>query len=303
MLNEWIEAEAYLGQINTGCRVQPKLLTGNFKGKLNGLREILVVIVRAFMFEHMEDDKCSVEIHDRCIMALKLWCGFYSEDELVKYREDEVIKSWLNKYPHAEGWLKDYFSFYGLDEKSSFNWKYYKDRWSKELDTGNVYQVKSFTYENVLADALGQGELKEYFLTFSKEETLWESMGGGKRKVDMRAQRKILKFIAAYLLASRFIQQKTVIFKKIPVLNWMGIDNDNKVSCFPIQSWKGAPFYESIPYVDFVKVRMNEDFMKEYDIQLIEKEQVEEYLGKGYSVYRDAGHGKEAAQALYKLSY
>lgn len=204
MLNEWMEAEAYLGEIDENCRIRPNLLTGKYKGKLNGLREILVVIARTFMFEHMGTTECTPKIRNQCIMALKLWCGFNSEEELEKYREDEDIKRWLKNYPYADCWLKKYFFIFELDKKNSKNWEGYQGEYGKDLDTKYVYQAKSFTYENVLADALAQGELKEYFLAFFKEETLWKSISGGERKLDIRAQSKILKFVAVYLLLVRF---------------------------------------------------------------------------------------------------
>lgn len=311
MLNERMEAEAYLGAIDSkSCRLQPGLLADKFikkndKAKLNGLRDVMIVVARAFIDQQMANGKDIEGIHDGCIKALILWCGFETDDVLKECRNDKKIVSWLQSYPNSDCWLRKYYDAIMIesDKKKSYrSWEEYQNEW-KKLNSGLVYQVKEYCYENIVADALSYGELKTYFLaikdadkmllSIKKEMTETEkAKKTDAKKLDVRTQNKLLKLLAAYLLFVEYEQQKTVSFKRLPFLNWLGIDNDNRGSCFPELTWKDSQFYERISYTDFVKVRVCDEFISEYDLRLIGSADIERYLQEGYSVYKDAGHGK-----------
>ena len=308
MLDERKEAEAYLREPDEDCRIRVQILTDKYSGKLNGIGDVLTIIAREFIFHHMNATKCTQDIHDKCIMALNLWCGFDNEkeEEFAQYRKDKDIKKWLLKYPYADGWLKRYYNrFIRENSRNKYTWEQYEQKWSKEFSEPLAYQAKKISYENILADAMAYGKLRERFLVIKDEEEMWKCLCkpgvNGNKKIDVRSKRKILKFLSAYLLACRFGEAKMVLFRKIPLLYWLGCESDNTENWFPIQEWKGKPIVQKERHIYYIKVMVDEAFMNQYGIRLIEEKEIHEYQLNEYTVYQDMGHGSDKENALQPI--
>ena len=111
MLDEKKEVQEYLCEIKSDKqpRVLPSNLTDKYENKLNGLQDILVLIAREFIFEFMKAKECTKEVHDVCISALRLWCGFDDDETLDKLKKEPIMIKWLNEFPYADKWLKNYY--------------------------------------------------------------------------------------------------------------------------------------------------------------------------------------------------
>lgn len=315
MLDEKKEVQEYLCEIKSDKkpRVLPSNLTDKYENKLNGLQDILVLIAREFIFGFMEAEECTKKVHNDCISALRLWCGFDDDETLDKLKKEPIMIKWLNEYPYADKWLKNYYdkiilpNFKAKSEKKknvkkeaivSENddmWERYVTNWKERLMTPevNLYSSKRFCYENILADALADGELKVYYLVFNVDENILNaSLSKDEEKININTFQKNYKFIAAYLLTAKHSgNQETIYFRKIRFLNWLGHDNDNLRSWFPGLKWKGNDICQRFPGKDFVKLKMNNNFIKNYDIKLIDETELKAYKNKKYTILKDNGHG------------
>ena len=283
--------------------ILPSLLTDNFQGKLNGFQDILTLIAREFMFEFRKMDKTEYkrDICDDCIYALQLWCGFDDEAELKELREKPVIKEWLGYYPYADGYLKNYYDKFIVNPKSknkknkNVSWEYYAEYWKKRLlDTeSHLYSAKSFCYENIIADAVAEGPLNNYCLVFKGSEKIFKKSlnnSAGKNPTDPTFQ-KNCKLISAYLLGKKRAEdQETVYLRKLRLLNWLGYDSDKRSNWFPGLLWQGQPVCERISKDDFVKVKINQDFIDAFELKLIKEDEIKNYKSPEYSVLKDCGH-------------
>ena len=170
-------------------------------------------------------------------------------------------------------------------EENAFNnktkWEDYVNIWKKRLVTPgeHLYASKTFCYENILAEALADGPLKVRYLAFkSDEETFNNSLSKIGSKPSISTYRKNYKFIAANLLAAaRSGNQETIYLRKIRLLNWLGHDNDNLTSWFPSLRWNDKDICERFSGKDFVKLKMNKEFVNYYDIKLISESELSEY--------------------------
>lgn len=298
MLDERLEVEAYLCDVNSNdnLRVLPSNLTDKYSGKLNGLQDILTLIAREFMFGFMNEKECTPKVHDACITALRLWCAFDDHETLKDLREEPVIKSWLKKYPGADGWLRSYYEkVIKAAPKNKIKWNDYVDVWKKRLVTPeeNLYSGKRFCYENILAEAIADGPLMVRYLAFKGDENSFnKSLSKNGSKSSIKTYQKNHKFIAANLLAAyRSGNQETVYLRKIRLLNWLGHDNDNLPSWYPGLKWNNRDICERFSGKDFVKLKMNKAFLEQYDIKLIDETQISYYSLNKYTVLKDMGHG------------
>lgn len=121
MLNEILEFEAYVkAPESEKPRIQPKLLTNNFSedGNLFGIERILIVIARGYIFSkchqneiYNSDGMVNNELLNDTRVILQRWCGF-DFDESGLQIDRQSISNWFEKYPEADGWLKQYWMFH-----------------------------------------------------------------------------------------------------------------------------------------------------------------------------------------------
>lgn len=313
MLNERLEVEAYLCDVksNDNLRILPSILTGKYTVKLNGLQDILVLIAREFLFDFMKTEECTKEVHDACISAIRLWCAFDDFETLKNLREKPIIKQWLKRYSGADCWLKNYYNKIvkpNAEAKSKLSskkkreannnktmWELYVDKWQKRLITPeeNLYSGKRFCYENILAEAIADGPLKVRYLVFKGDEnTFNKSLSKIGAKPSTPTFQKNHKFLATNLLAAEHSSnQETIYLRKIRFLNWLGCDNDNLPSWFPGLRWNDQDICQRFSGKDFVKLKMNKEFIEHYDIKLIDETNLKDYESSTYTILKDVGHG------------
>ena len=295
MLNEFKELEHYITNPQSDePRVLPTLLTNWYKGKLNGLQDILVLISRGFIFHYMLDKKCGQEeIYDACIAVLRLWCGFEDEATNKQLQKNPYVKGWLKKYPEANGWLKEYYEYHTKSkEKNTKTWEQYKAEWkNKLLNTYHIYSSKDFCYENMLADAIAMGELKEYYLAIKgNQDMFWKDIQKNNKTPEKRTRDKTLKLLAAYLQLQKYYEHSDmVLLRKIRVLNWMGISGRNTEDWNPLIKWSNKYVFKSENGYDYVKLGIDKEFLSTYNIQLIDADEKSKFIHQGYMVFGDNG--------------
>lgn len=293
MLNEIEEVKTYLTDPNTESpRLCVKLLANQFKEKckLNGIEEILILIASHYLYDFIKMEKMTNELKDMVILILRIWCGFeedVSKEELAIAKA--ANKEWFLTYPDAEGWLRKYHEKH-LKEKGG-DWTAYSNEWKEKLKSKYVYQAKKITYENILAQALVRGSLKEYCLMMKNtyESVLINDIRNAKeKKPDKRKQPTILKFIAAYKLLQRWHPgQKYVLIPTNRILSWMGFESDNTDRwCLDI-TWKCEPLFMKVSGGDYHKFSVNQAFLNEMDVQLLDY--IPDVIPNGYDVYCDEG--------------
>ena len=224
MINEHLEFKSYVtNPTSSNPRLQPQIFTNRFDGKsLVGIEDVMTLIVREFIFTY-----CKNEIYDDDGVINELvandtkevlndWCGFDTE-KASKTRISEARRNWEKDYPQAKNWLEKYIKHhYSNDDKKlkknpskTVNdvWDDYITVWNKSLNKGGDYRAKKISYNNIIANALESGPLKEYYLAFKKNEEekpckkekvfdyLWES----NERINKATKDKFLKNIATYL--------------------------------------------------------------------------------------------------------
>lgn len=297
MLDEVKEVESYLKNPDAhDVRVGAKLLFDNYKEcKLNGLADILTLVVCQYLFEYNCGKKLNDELKNKAILIMRIWCGFDEDvksDELMKAKQEN--KQWFVKYPQAEGWLRNYYVEHS-NKKKCCDWSKYSEKWKNSLNSGQVYQAERICYENIIAQAVARGALKKYNLVVKKEyEDIMNNdvRNENGKKPDARKKKTILKLLAAYkILQLQHPNQKYVLLQTNRVLNWLGYKSDKKDRWCLKFKWCGEPIFLMDSHGDFKKFAVNQAFLEKIDVQLKEK-QADERL-EGYNIYLDDGHGKE----------
>ena len=108
---------------------------------------------------------------------------------------------------------------------------------------------------------------------------------------------KLLKNIIAFLIWQQEHpgKQREVWLRKNRLLGWYGQDDSSgklKVWLFEQFTWNEKPIMYHRGSSDYSKFGINPDYIKHFDFQLINPEQVEVYQNN-YWIIKDAGHGDE----------
>lgn len=298
MLNELEEAKAYLENPDSSKpRIGVNLLTDHFKGKckLDGLGDILTIVVCHYLYDFNDFTRFDEKMKSDAILIMRIWCGFegdVTEEELRKAKEEN--QGWFTSYPQAIGWLRTYCET--NFRKNTSNWLQYSEEWRDKLKKKLVYQAKRFCYENILAQAIARGPLKEYYLMISNvyDKALKEEIRNGEKKMpDARKQKTILKFLAAYKILQRYHPgQKYVLLPTNRLLNWAGLANKNEnVWCIDLR-WNDKPLFLKETGRDYIKFCVEPSFVKSMDICLLEE--LPKVVPNDHRIYRDGGYGKSA---------
>lgn len=173
MLNEILEFEAYVKSPESEKpRIQPKLLTNNFSedGNLFGIERILIVIARGYIFSkchqneiYNSDGMVNNELLNDTRVILQRWCGI-DFDESGLQIDRESISNWFEKYPEADGWLKQYWMFHcAKTTKKEKMWNTIEKQWGKSLMEKD-YAEDHITLDSVIANAINRGPLRERYM-------------------------------------------------------------------------------------------------------------------------------------------
>lgn len=195
------------------------------------------------------------------------------------------------------------------NKKTQFGQRLYSDYDSKENDANKL------TYDRIIANAIRHGPLKRYYLVCElKNEAELENKvyvkGKGKAQLDVP-----LKLTAMYLLATPKERRKTgaqyvprfAAIKQCDLANWQTLDGkiqkDKIEKYYYISSSEDAKqtadkrLFEQLEQRiggNYTKIRINEKWMKDFQWDIVEENELDAYLSekKGRSFFRDDGAGK-----------
>lgn len=324
MINEILEFKSYITYPSSDTpRLQPKILTDDFgsTGNLYGLEHILTTIARGFIFGDFYDaDKVSDDgmISDNLIATvgniLFSWLGFECAQDYVG-DADAIIK-WNKKYPQADGWLKAYYEKHCTKKDKAKRWAKIEEERSKYL-MGEDYRLNVVSINNIIANALELGPLKEQFMIIKKDSVSVKSvklkdrfqylfcLDENKKAANPqeRTVERFLKNIAAYLYLKDNHQdgQKFVLLDRIQLLCWYGLDdNKNEVDSWYFKRFLFDKCDSRVPIMtamsgdrgwNFIKLMIDNDFIAKYDIKLIDADEIESVDKEKYWIIKDNGHG------------
>lgn len=323
MLNEFLEFESYVTNPTTTIpRVQPYLLTDHFNESANliGIEHIMTVIARGFLFSEgriQQGEVISQQVVDDTIELLHRWTGF-ADLENRKRTPNESVDKWMKSHSVTEGWLKEYWMFQfdnwktkkkrKLSEKEAISrqtlWDTLEKKWNERLNSGIDYSANTISYNNIIANALEIGPLKNQYFIVKKDFTpkdkpveenkrfkYLSDESGRQESSDM----KIMKIVAAYLLRLKYHPdgQKEVWITNGELANWYGLDdgkNGNETFYPKDVSWKGMPIYTIQSLRGrYTKVFVNQEYLKEFDFKIIDIEDTDQYK-ETHWVLEDLGH-------------
>lgn len=297
MLDEIKEVESYLTKPQTdNPRIQPKLFSEvkDDSVKLYGISEYLTIICRYYLYNYstMKDNCCDENVRTNAKLIMRAWCGFsgdLSEDELKKVKTDN--EKWFQDYPKADGWLRAYHKKH---LKNIASWDDYSSTWKEHLNNDLIYRRVGNCYETILAEAIAQGPLKIYYLTMKKDyEDISFTKPEGKGNISKPTKNKIIKFIATYMLQTRFHpEQKWVVAPKLRMLNWLGYDTNKHTKWFPEVLWNGENPFGRVSENNIAKITVNQNFINDMGIKITATKPKE--IHNEYNVYYDTGYGKKS---------
>ena len=324
MLNELQEFESYITSPTSDTpRLQPKMLTDDFgsTGNLYGLEHVLTIIARGFIFgDFIDVDKTYDDgmISDDLIATvgniLFSWLGFECAKNYVG--DADIIKKWSKQYPQADGWLKKYYMKHCIKKDASKRWAKIEEERSKYL-LGEDYRLSVVSINNIIANALECGRLKEQCMVIKKDSAIIKSSKLKDRfkylfcldesnkaaNPQERTVERFLKNIAAYLyLKENHPQgQKFVLLDRIQLLCWYGLDdNKNEADSWYFKRFLFDKCDSKVPIMtamsgdrgwNFIKLMIDNDFIAKYDIKLIDADEIESVDKEKYWIIKDNGHG------------
>ena len=324
MLNELQEFESYITIPTSDTpRLQPKMLTGDFgsTGNLYGIEHLLTIIARGFIFGDFYDaDKVSDDgmISDNLIATvgniLFSWLGFECAQDYVG--NAEAINKWNKKYPQADGWLKAYYEKHCTKNDKSKRWAKIEEERSKYL-MGEDYRLSVVSINNIIANALELGPLKEQCMIIKKDSVSVKSvklkdrfqylfcLDENKKAANPQEKtvERFLKNIAAYLYLKENhpVGQKFVLLDRIQLLCWYGLDdNKNEADSWYFKRFLFDKGNSKEPIMtamsgdrgwNFIKLTIDNDFIAKYDIKLIDADEIESVDKEKYWIIKDNGHG------------
>ena len=324
MLNELQEFESYITIPTSDTpRLQPKMLTGDFgsTGNLYGIEHLLTIIARGFIFGDFYDaDKVSDDgmISDDFIVTvaniLYSWLGFECAKDYVG--DEDAINKWNEKYPQADGWLKNYYMKHCPKKDKEKRWVKIEEERSKYL-MGEDYRLSVVSINNIIANALELGPLKEQCMIIKKDSVSVKSkklkdrfqylfcLDESKKAANPQEKtvERFLKNIAAYLYLkdNHPKGQKFVLLDRIQLLCWYGLDdNKNEADSWYFKRFLFDKCDSKVPIMtamsgdrgwNFIKLMIDNDFIAKYDIKLINADEIESVDKEKYWIIKDNGHG------------
>ena len=324
MLNELVELESYITAPTSDTpRIQPKMLTDDFgsTGNLYGLEHLLTTIARGFIFGNFyNENKVSEDgiISDDFIATVSnilfSWLGFECAKDYVG--NTDAINKWNKKYPQAAGWLKKYYMKHCTKKDALKRWRKIEEERTKYL-LGGDYRLGAVSINNIIANALEQGPLKEQYMIIKKSSVSVKSKklkdrfqylfcldeGNKAANPQEKTVERLLKNIAAYLYlkGNHPTGQKFVLLDRMQLLCWYGLDdNKNEADSWYFKRFlfdKGDSKTQIMTAMsgdrgwNFIKFRIDDDFIKKHDIRLIDDAAIDSVDRDKYFIIKDNGHG------------
>lgn len=324
MINELLEFESYITSPTSDTpRLQSKMLTDNFSstGNLYGLEHIFTTIARGFIFGDFYDtgmQSKDIMVNDALIATvgniLFSWLGFECVKDYIG--DANAINKWNKKYPQADGWLKKYYEKHCDKKDKAKRFAKIEEKWTESLQ-GFDYRLNVVSINNIIANAIELGPLREQYMVIKKDSALVKSAKLKDRfqylfsldesnegaKPQEKTVERFIKNIAAYLyfMGNHPKGQKYVLLDRIQLLCWYGLDdNKNEADSWYFKrflfdkGYKKEPIMTALSYDrgwNFIKYMIDNDFIAKYDIKLIDAEKKESVDKEKYWIIKDNGHG------------
>jgi hypothetical protein len=324
MINEILEFEAYVTSPESDSpRIQPKMFTNNFSttSELFGLEHILTMIARGFIFGNYSQGGIFSEdgsVNELQIVTIKSvlfrWLGFDCAKN--DKADSDALEKWYEKYPQADAWLKKYYMKHCSKKDKAKLWSKLEEKWSDSLQGGD-YRASQYSMNDVIANALELGGLKEQCMLIKKDSEVTKSAKlkerfkylyhvedhGRQTSLQEKTVERLLKNIAAYLyLRSNHPEdQKYVLLNRIQLLCWYGLDdNKNEAGswyfsrCVFGEEGHAKPIMTAISSQrgwKFIKLLIDDDFISKFDIRLIDVNEIDAVDREKYWIMKDCGHG------------
>lgn len=317
MLNEFLEFESYVtNPMSSTPRVQPYLLTDHFSESANliGIEHIMTVIARAFLFSEQkvtQEEIISQQVVDDTIELLHRWTGF-SDIENRKRTPNKRVDQWMEQHSVTEGWLKQYWMFQFDNGKAAKKktlskqklWETLEKKWNERLNSGLDYSANMITYNNIIANALEIGPLKNHYFVVRKDSTPREKPVKINKRFkylsdessrEESSDMKIMKIVATYLLRLEYHPegQKEVWITNGELANWYGLDDgkNGRETFYPKNVfWKDKPIYTLHSLRGrYTKVSVDQEYLNEFDFRIIDIEDADKYK-ETHWVLEDLGH-------------
>ena len=321
MINELQEFKSYITTPTSDTpRLLPKMLTDDFgsTGNLYGLEHLLTIIARGFIFGNFYD---ADEVSDNGMLSEDLivtvkrilfsWLGFECAKDYVG--DADAINKWNKKYPQADGWLKNYYMKHCTKKDG---WAKIEEERSKYL-MGENYRLSVVSTNNIIANALELGPLKEQYMIVKKDSVSVKSsklkdrfqylycLDESKKAANPQEKtvERFIKNIAAYLYLKENhpVGQKFVLLDRIQLLCWYGLDdNKNEADSWYFKRFLFDKGNSKEPIMtamsgdrgwNFIKLMIDNDFIEKYDISLIDATAIDSVDRDEYFIIKDNGHG------------
>ena len=294
MLNEEIEYTEYTDENAINCG---RLFCSAESGKVSlyGERRALGIIARKFYYDTEFENGCDKPVCT--INALKSWLGDkYCEDCnkitecSVKKEIDKLKGRYYDFCKNYNGTTKDdYENPYCLKIKEQY------ERFNRSETVSNV-EIKDYpaynhiTYENIVANAISSGPLKNYCLCCKKDidKILEDSEFNGKTaKTRSKNRMYVLMMMSAILLNKTKETDTAAYIVQNDVNCWMGKKTKKPVT----NDFKMHFFENTVSNNDISRLSPNSE-LKECDFKLIDNDDTETrdyYLSNNYYVFEDKG--------------
>lgn len=292
-------------------RIQPKMFTEHFdtKKNLTVIEGIMTDIARAYIFSNGKkidsgnvDEKLIADV----IELLHRWTGF-EDTEDWKRTDNPDLDEWMKIHSVTDKWLKKYWEYW-LDisiKNAKEKWGKLEKKWNERLNSSMDFFADKATYNNIIANALEKGPLKERYLVFKKcsepvkkeEELLFKYLTDKSARKPV-TQMKIMKIICSYLIFQEFQakDQKEVWIKKSELSRWYGLDDgkNGTNTWYPEKVfWNEKPIYtiNTIKGND-TKLLVDDEYLKFFEFKLIDIADADKYK-ETHWVLEDLGHKLE----------
>ena len=182
---------------------------------------------------------------------------------------------------------------------------------------GGDYRLGAVSINNIIANALEQGPLKEQCMIIKKDSVSVKSVKlkdrfqylfclDESKKVanpQEKTVERFLKNIAAYLYLkdNHPKGQKFVLLDRIQLLCWYGLDdNKNEADSWYFKRFLFDKGNSKVPIMtamsgdkgwNFIKLMIDNDFIAKYDIKLIDAIAIDTVDRDEYFIIKDNGHG------------
>lgn len=323
MLNEYIEFKDYVTYPKSSKpRVQPYMLTDHFSEKnyLIGIEEIMTVVARGYIFSedrqlYDESGRFDGKIFNDTIELLHRWTGF-SDTDMRKRTNNSELDKWMKLHSVEDSWLKKYWIYWlGVkdkkisSEKKIQKWEQLEVEWNGKLNSPMDYRANKITYNNVIANALEKGPLKNRYFAMKKNvEHIGKNINVSDKErfkhflyksgAHDTTYNKVLKLICTYLLFLEFYPrgQHQVWVKSSELSRWYGLDEGKNGgdSWYPDNmEWNNREIYITNKVKgNLIKLMVDSEYLKTFDFRIIECEDASKYKDE-YWVLEDCGHGLE----------